>query len=128
MGSVFRPRPPAPPPAPAPIAVAPTVAEVSQSTATSADGYDSRKTKAKGRSQTIMTSAKGVEDETLACGTGVTAVAIAMYKTKKTTSNLICLPVEGGVLEVSFTEENGNYKDVYLQGPATFVFKGIIQI
>ena len=76
----------------------------------------------------VRTYEKGVEDETLACGTGVTAVAIAMHKTKKTTSNLICLPVEGGVLEVSFTEENGNYKDVYLQGPATFVFKGIIQI
>ena len=47
---------------------APTVAEVSQSTATSADGYDSRKTKAKGRSATIMTSSKGVEDETITLG------------------------------------------------------------
>ena len=69
MGSVFRPRPPAPaPPPPAPIAVAPTVAEVSQSEATSADGYDLRKTKAKGRSSTIMTSSKGVEDETITLG------------------------------------------------------------
>ena len=51
-----------------------------------------------------------------------------MHKIKKTTSNLIYLPVEGGVLEVSFTEKNGNYKDVYLQGSATFVFKGEIQI
>ena len=76
----------------------------------------------------VRTYEKGVEGETLACGTGVTAVAIAMHKTKKTTSNLISLPVEGGVLEVSFTEENGNYKDVYLQGSATFVFKGEIKI
>ena len=71
MGSVFRPpKPPAPPaPAPAPTPVTPTVAEVSQSTATSADGYDSRKTKAKGRSQTIITSAKGVKsDEGLTLG------------------------------------------------------------
>ena len=68
MGSVFRPpKPPAPPP-PAPIAVAPTVAEVSQSEATSADGYDLRKTKAKGRSATIMTGSKGVEDETITLG------------------------------------------------------------
>ena len=56
MGSVFRPSPP-----PAPIAVAPTVAEVSQSEATSADGYDLRKS-------TIMTSSKGVEDETITLG------------------------------------------------------------
>ena len=51
-----------------PVAVAPTVAEVSQSEATSADGYDLRKTKAKGRSATIMTSSKGVEDETITLG------------------------------------------------------------
>ena len=66
MGSVFRPKPPAPPPVPTP--VTPTVAEVSQSESTNADGYDARKTKAKGRSATIMTSSKGVEDETLTLG------------------------------------------------------------
>ncbi|MCL7762843.1 diaminopimelate epimerase [Polaribacter sp. Z014] len=74
----------------------------------------------------VRTYEKGVEDETLACGTGVTAVAIAMHKTGKTTSNLISLPVEGGNLEVSFSEENGIYTNVYLKGPATFVFKGEI--
>ena len=63
IARVFRPAP-----RPAPIAVAPTVAEVSQSQATSMDGYDARKTKAKGRSSTIMTSAKGVEDETITLG------------------------------------------------------------
>ena len=66
MGSVFKPRPPAPPPTPP--EPAPTAPEVSQATATSMDGYDSRKTKAKGRSATIMTSSKGVEDETLTLG------------------------------------------------------------
>jgi hypothetical protein len=60
---VIRPTPP--PPAPEPI-VTPTVAEVSQSKA--ADAYDPRKAKAKGRSSTIMTSSKGVEDESLTLG------------------------------------------------------------
>ena len=65
MGSVFRPpKPPAPPP----VAQAPTTAEISQSTATSMDGYDSRKTKAKGRSMTIMTGSQGLEDKTLTLG------------------------------------------------------------
>ena len=69
MGSVFKPRPtPAPAPTPAPIAVAPTTSEVSQATATAMDGYDARKTKAKGRSSTIMTGPKGVEEETLTLG------------------------------------------------------------
>jgi hypothetical protein len=67
MGSVFRPSPP-PTPAPAPAVVSPTVAEVSQSEATSADGYDARKTKKKGRSSTIITGSKGVEDETITLG------------------------------------------------------------
>ena len=61
-------RPSRPTPAPAPAPVTPTAPEVSQATATSMDGYDSRKTKAKGRSATIMTSSKGVEDETLTLG------------------------------------------------------------
>ena len=59
MGSVFRPKPPAPPPTP-------TAPEVSQSKA--ADAYDPRKAKARGRSTTIMTSSKGVEDESLTLG------------------------------------------------------------
>lgn len=76
----------------------------------------------------VRTYEKGVEDETLACGTGVTAVAIAMHKTKKTNSNLVSLPVEGGTLEVSFTEKKGTYSNVFLKGPAKFVFKGNISI
>ena len=76
----------------------------------------------------VRTYEKGVEDETLACGTGVTAVAIAMHKLQKTDQNLITLPVEGGVLEVSFEEENGYYKNVFLKGPATLVFEGKIAI
>ena len=56
------------PPAPAPVMASPTTAEVSQATATSMDGYDARKTKAKGRSMTIMTGPKGIEDQTVTLG------------------------------------------------------------
>ena len=63
----FRPSRPTPAPAPAPV-VTPTAPEVSQATATSIDGYDTRKTKARGRSTTILTGPKGVEDETLTLG------------------------------------------------------------
>jgi len=57
-----------PPKPPAPPTPAPTTAEVSQATATSMDGYDARKTKAKGRSMTILTGPKGVEEETVTLG------------------------------------------------------------
>lgn len=76
----------------------------------------------------VRTYEKGVEDETLACGTGVTAVAIAMHKINKTTSNSIFLPVEGGELNVTFNVDKGNYTNVFLKGPAQFVFKGSIEI
>jgi diaminopimelate epimerase len=76
----------------------------------------------------IRTYERGVEDETLSCGTGATAVAIAMNATKKSTSNNIIINVEGGKLEVSFTEENGMYKSVFLKGPATFVFETNLNI
>ncbi len=76
----------------------------------------------------VRTYEKGVENETLACGTGVTAVAIAMHKTNRTNKNKISLPVEGGDLEVSFNEKNGIYTNVFLKGTAKFVFKGEITI
>ena len=68
MGSVFRPKSPAPPPPPTPAPVTPTAPEVSQATATAMDGYDARKTKARGRSTTIMTGPRGVQDETITLG------------------------------------------------------------
>ncbi|WP_027137251.1 diaminopimelate epimerase [Gaetbulibacter saemankumensis] len=74
----------------------------------------------------VRTYERGVEDETLSCGTGVTAVAIAMHSLKKTTENQVALQVRGGDLKVQFEENNGTYKNVWLIGPATFVFKGEI--
>tara|TARA_R100000935_G_C2707224_1_gene112627 strand:+ start:269 stop:508 length:240 start_codon:yes stop_codon:yes gene_type:complete len=55
-------------PTPTPITPAPTTAEVSQSTATDAAGYDNRKTKAKGRSMTILTSSRGLQDDNTTLG------------------------------------------------------------
>lgn len=74
----------------------------------------------------IRTYERGVEDETLACGTGATAVAIAMYEQNITTNTKIPLKVEGGELEVSFEPTSNGYKNVFLKGPATYVFKGTI--
>ena len=69
MGSVFKPKPPPQPtPPPAPTPVTPTSPEVSQATATAMDGYDARKTKARGRSTTILTGPRGVDEETPTLG------------------------------------------------------------
>ena len=76
----------------------------------------------------VRTYERGVEDETLSCGTGVTAVAIAMHQSGKTNNNIIDLNVEGGKLKVQFDLENGSYTNVFLIGPATFVFEGKIDL
>ncbi|MFZ2429652.1 MAG: diaminopimelate epimerase [Lutibacter sp.] len=81
-----------------------------------------------GNSFKVRTYERGVEDETLACGTGVTAVAIAANKTNKTTEEKIYIEVLGGKLEVSFKKEGNSYKNVFLKGPAQFVFEGKITV
>lgn len=76
----------------------------------------------------IRTFERGVEDETLSCGTGATAVAIAMVALGKADPYDVKIDVEGGQLTISFDVENGKYKNVYLSGPAEFVFEGRVKI
>ena len=76
----------------------------------------------------LRTYERGVEDETLSCGTGATAVAIAMNILGKTQSSTINLNVEGGKLIVSFEKNESGFTKVTLKGPAEFVFKGTIAI
>ena len=76
----------------------------------------------------IRTYERGVENETLACGTGATAVAIAANRLNKTTSNTVKIEVLGGSLEISFKKAGNQYKNVFLKGPAQLVFKGNISI
>ncbi len=76
----------------------------------------------------LRTYERGVEDETLSCGTGATAVAIAMNVTGKTNATAIHLNVQGGKLEVSFDKNDEQFTNVFLKGPAEFVFKGEIEI
>ncbi|MGV6831292.1 MAG: diaminopimelate epimerase [bacterium] len=75
----------------------------------------------------VRTYERGVEAETLSCGTGVTAVALAMHKANHTESNIVSLKTEGGELQVQFEESEGKYYDIWLIGPAEQVFKGELQ-
>lgn len=74
----------------------------------------------------VRTYERGVEDETLSCGTGVTAVALAMHNNGETKASEVVLNTEGGVLKISFEVTDKGYKNIWLQGPATQVFKGVI--
>ncbi len=76
----------------------------------------------------VRTYERGVENETLACGTGVTASALISARLKNFTSPVQVHVAGGDVLEVSFDEKNGAYENVRLTGPAEFVFDGRIEI
>lgn len=76
----------------------------------------------------IRTYERGVEDETLACGTGVTAVGIMAHLTRE-----IPLPVRvqvagGSILEVDFVHNGDSIRNVTLTGPAAAVFQGTIEL
>ena len=81
------------------------------------------------KSLRIATYERGVENETLACGTGVTAAAIAHHlKTKDPKQSTIALQAKGGDLEVRLEENDGQYTNIWLCGPADFVFEGKINL
>jgi diaminopimelate epimerase len=75
----------------------------------------------------VATYERGVENETLSCGTGVTASAISLfYKNKLPLVNQeIEIMTKGGGLKVRYTPtRDGNFQDIWLCGPAQQVFKG----
>jgi len=76
----------------------------------------------------LRTYERGVEDETLACGTGATATAIAAREAGLIIEDKVLVNVLGGKLEVSFTKKENVYCDVYLTGDAKFVFKGELHV
>ena len=65
-----------------------------------------------------------VEDETLSCGTGVVAVAIAMHYANLSIDNIIEVKARGGVLLVSFETFKGVYRNVWLSGNVSMVYGG----
>ncbi len=74
----------------------------------------------------VRTYERGVEGETLSCGTGVTASAIAAYL--ETGKKDFPVHTTGGEFSVSFREENGRFTDVWLRGPAVMVFEGVVRL
>jgi diaminopimelate epimerase len=76
----------------------------------------------------VRTFERGVEGETLACGTGVTASALVSARVHQFVSP-VRVQVQGGDrLEVSFHESGSGFSDVRLTGPADFVFDGAVEI
>jgi diaminopimelate epimerase len=71
----------------------------------------------------IRTYERGVENETLSCGTGVTASALVCARVQSLTQE-INVHTQGGSLAVSFERAGEGFTNIWLKGPATFVYKG----
>jgi diaminopimelate epimerase len=72
----------------------------------------------------VRTYERGVEDETLSCGTGVTASALAFAMTRNLREGVIRVDTLGGELAVHFNQINNIFSGIYLEGPAAQVFQG----
>jgi diaminopimelate epimerase len=77
----------------------------------------------------IRTYERGVEDETLSCGTGVTAAALALGKKNEITGDFeYQVKSRGGDLSVKFRNAGTGFTDIWLIGPAESVFKGEVNV
>ena len=77
-------------------------------------------------SLTLRTFERGVEEETLACGTGAVASAIMSYRLGKISSTIVQVTVKSGdILEVQFSED---MQDLFLAGPAKIIYEGSFTI
>jgi diaminopimelate epimerase len=76
----------------------------------------------------IRTYERGVEDETLACGTGMTACALIHHLLTGAASPVKVDVAGGDTLEIGFVADGPSFTDVTLSGPADFVFEGAIEI
>ncbi len=77
----------------------------------------------------VRTFERGVEDETYACGTGVTAVALAMAKHNHQTGNIQTpIKVLGGDINVRFSYNGQKFTEIFLEGPAKKVFEGWVEL
>jgi len=76
----------------------------------------------------VKTYERGVEDETLSCGTGVVASAIAAAISDNNKTESYSIDTKGGQLKVSFTIEGKRFCNIWLEGPASYVFEGTIPL
>jgi len=75
----------------------------------------------------VRTYERGVEDETLACGTGCVAAALVTAARRGWPSPIPVTTRSGGILTIYFQKDGDRFRDVYLEGDARIVYTGEIR-
>ena len=91
-----------------------------------AEGINVNYVELKGDVTAMRTYERGVEDETLSCGTGTVAVALSVAHWKDLEQGPILISTPGGQLTVHFRRTPNGFSDIWLEGPAKHVFSGTI--
>jgi len=79
----------------------------------------------------VRTFEKGVEGETLACGTGALAAAVVAWRTGRVAGPPVAVEMPGGLLRVGFRageDRDAPVEDLYLEGPAETTFQGTVEM
>jgi diaminopimelate epimerase len=74
---------------------------------------------------TIRTFERGVEAETLSCGTGATAAALVLAR--EGAESPVSVQARGGVLKVYFSKGDSGIDDVWLEGPVRVIYRGVLE-
>lgn len=80
------------------------------------------------KSLRVRTYERGVENETLSCGTGATAVALAAYYTRRIKVTEVKIHTQGGLLSVGFQKVNDYFMGIWLHGEVFCVFQGVVSV
>jgi diaminopimelate epimerase len=82
---------------------------------------------AEGERLQVRTYERGVEDETLACGTGCVASALITAARREWSSPIPVTTRSGGILTIHFQQDGRQFHEVYLEGDARIVYRGDLQ-
>lgn len=76
----------------------------------------------------VRTYERGVEDETFSCGTGVVASALSLAEHIEDSLDQVSIKTKGGQLKVTFEKHGQSYQNIWLIGPATYVYEGVFTV
>lgn len=94
----------------------------------SPDGVNVNFVEAEADGTFVRTYERGVENETLSCGTGAVASALVLASDRKNMESPVNIKTKGGLLKVWFEKTKKGFENIWLEGPVAFVYEGKVDL